>query len=142
MEHKKNLLLFSKASSASKEKPTPPFVADTSTAPADPVVLYNRVSAQGDVVRDLKAKKASKEDIDAAVKQLLALKAEYREKTGQEYKPGSHPAAAASVPSVPFNLETSSMLDSTTLYDKVAEQGDMVRKLKAERAPKVSVQKT
>ncbi|KYO43573.1 bifunctional glutamate/proline--tRNA ligase isoform X2 [Alligator mississippiensis] len=127
------------ASSASKEKPTPPFVADTSTAPADPVVLYNRVSAQGDVVRDLKAKKASKEDIDAAVKQLLALKAEYREKTGQEYKPGSHPAAAASVPSVPFNLETSSMLDSTTLYDKVAEQGDMVRKLKAERAPKDQV---
>ncbi|XP_006022406.1 bifunctional glutamate/proline--tRNA ligase isoform X4 [Alligator sinensis] len=127
------------ASSASKEKPTPPFVADTSTAPADPVVLYNRVSAQGDVVRDLKAKKASKEDIDAAVKQLLALKAEYREKTGQEYKPGSHPAAAASVPSVPSNLETSSMLDSTTLYDKVAEQGDMVRKLKAERAPKDKV---
>ncbi|XP_019405035.1 PREDICTED: bifunctional glutamate/proline--tRNA ligase isoform X2 [Crocodylus porosus] len=124
------------ASSASKEKPTPPLVANTSTAPEDPVVLYSRVSAQGDVVRDLKAKKASKDDIDAAVKQLLALKAEYKEKTGQEYKPGSHPAAAVSVPSVASNLETSSMLDSTTLYDKVAEQGDLVRKLKAERAPK------
>ncbi|XP_019405038.1 PREDICTED: bifunctional glutamate/proline--tRNA ligase isoform X5 [Crocodylus porosus] len=127
------------ASSASKEKPTPPLVANTSTAPEDPVVLYSRVSAQGDVVRDLKAKKASKDDIDAAVKQLLALKAEYKEKTGQEYKPGSHPAAAVSVPSVASNLETSSMLDSTTLYDKVAEQGDLVRKLKAERAPKDKV---
>uniref|UniRef100_A0A7M4DZW3 Bifunctional glutamate/proline--tRNA ligase n=1 Tax=Crocodylus porosus TaxID=8502 RepID=A0A7M4DZW3_CROPO len=126
-----------KAETAKKEeKPTPPLVANTSTAPEDPVVLYSRVSAQGDVVRDLKAKKASKDDIDAAVKQLLALKAEYKEKTGQEYKPGSHPAAAVSVPSVASNLETSSMLDSTTLYDKVAEQGDLVRKLKAERAPK------
>ena len=45
------------------------------------MVLYNRVAAQGDVVRELKAKKATKEDIDAAVKQLLALKAEYKEKT-------------------------------------------------------------
>uniref|UniRef100_A0A7M4E023 Bifunctional glutamate/proline--tRNA ligase n=1 Tax=Crocodylus porosus TaxID=8502 RepID=A0A7M4E023_CROPO len=129
-----------KAETAKKEeKPTPPLVANTSTAPEDPVVLYSRVSAQGDVVRDLKAKKASKDDIDAAVKQLLALKAEYKEKTGQEYKPGSHPAAAVSVPSVASNLETSSMLDSTTLYDKVAEQGDLVRKLKAERAPKDKV---
>ena len=57
------------------------------------MVLYNRVAAQGDVVRELKAKKATKEDIDAAVKQLLALKAEYKEKTGQEYKPGNPPAA-------------------------------------------------
>ncbi|NWU03890.1 SYEP ligase, partial [Urocynchramus pylzowi] len=53
------------------------------------LIIYNKVAAQGDVVRDLKAKKAAKEDIDKAVKQLLALKAEYKEKTGQEYKPGN-----------------------------------------------------
>ncbi|NXV31645.1 SYEP ligase, partial [Rissa tridactyla] len=80
------------ASSAVKGK-SAPLVADTST-PASAVseghlVLYNRVAAQGDIVRHLKAKKASKEDIDKAVKELLALKAEYKEKTGQEYKPGN-----------------------------------------------------
>uniref|UniRef100_A0A8C3HG23 Bifunctional glutamate/proline--tRNA ligase n=1 Tax=Chrysemys picta bellii TaxID=8478 RepID=A0A8C3HG23_CHRPI len=102
----------------------------------DPLVFYNRVSAQGDVVRDLKGKKAAKEDIDTAVKQLLALKVEYKEKTGQEYKPGNPPAAAVAVPNVSSTPQTSSNLDSKALYHKVAEQGEVVRKLKAEKASK------
>ncbi|NXA35471.1 SYEP ligase, partial [Eudromia elegans] len=79
------------ASSAVKEKS---IQLDNTSTPSctsseSPLVIYNRVAAQGDAVRDLKAKKAAKEDIDKAVKQLLALKAEYKEKTGQEYKPGN-----------------------------------------------------
>uniref|UniRef100_A0A8C3HF71 Bifunctional glutamate/proline--tRNA ligase n=1 Tax=Chrysemys picta bellii TaxID=8478 RepID=A0A8C3HF71_CHRPI len=105
----------------------------------DPLVFYNRVSAQGDVVRDLKGKKAAKEDIDTAVKQLLALKVEYKEKTGQEYKPGNPPAAAVAVPNVSSTPQTSSNLDSKALYHKVAEQGEVVRKLKAEKASKDKV---
>nr|XP_060610227.1 bifunctional glutamate/proline--tRNA ligase isoform X2 [Anolis sagrei ordinatus] len=103
----------------------------------DSLALYNRVSAQGDVVRDLKSKKASKEDIDVAVKQLLALKAEYKEKTGQDYKPGMPPPVAA-VQIQPPKCEASSAptLDGKTLYDSVAEQGEVVRKLKAEKASK------
>nr|XP_006134182.1 bifunctional glutamate/proline--tRNA ligase-like [Pelodiscus sinensis] len=133
------------ASSASKGK-SAPLVANTSSpasaASEDPLVFYNRVVAQGDVVRDLKAKKASKEDIDAAVKQLLALKVDYKEKTGQEYKPGNPPAAAVAVSNVSSVSETSSILESKDLYDKVAEQGEVVRKLKAEKASKVCVLKT
>lgn len=94
------------------------------------------MAAQGDAVRDLKAQKAAKEDIDAAVKQLLALKAEYKEKTGQEYKPGDTPAAAA--PSVP-PASPAAVPGSQSLYEEVAAQGEVVRKLKAEKAPKVSV---
>ncbi|XP_051470475.1 bifunctional glutamate/proline--tRNA ligase isoform X4 [Apus apus] len=105
----------------------------TCTESEDHLVIYNRVSAQGDIVRDLKAKKAAKEDIDKAVKQLLALKAEYKEKTGQEYKPGKPPVPATQQSS---KLETSGTLDSKALYDKVAEQGEVVRKLKAKKAPK------
>ncbi|KAM6138760.1 LOW QUALITY PROTEIN: bifunctional glutamate/proline--tRNA ligase [Phoenicopterus ruber ruber] len=124
------------ASSAVKGK-SAPLVGDTSTPTCTVseghLVIYNRVSAQGDVVRDLKAKKAAKEDIDKAVKQLLALKAEYKEKTGQEYKPGNPPVPATEQSS---KLETSGTLDSKALYDKVAEQGEVVRKLKAEKAPK------
>uniref|UniRef100_A0A8C3HE18 Bifunctional glutamate/proline--tRNA ligase n=1 Tax=Chrysemys picta bellii TaxID=8478 RepID=A0A8C3HE18_CHRPI len=130
------------ASSTSKGKSVP-LVADTcipASAPSeDPLVFYNRVSAQGDVVRDLKGKKAAKEDIDTAVKQLLALKVEYKEKTGQEYKPGNPPAAAVAVPNVSSTPQTSSNLDSKALYHKVAEQGEVVRKLKAEKASKDKV---
>uniref|UniRef100_A0A8B9G0M4 Bifunctional glutamate/proline--tRNA ligase n=1 Tax=Amazona collaria TaxID=241587 RepID=A0A8B9G0M4_9PSIT len=124
------------AGSAAKRKSTPP-VGDTSaptcTVSEGHLAIYNRVSAQGDVVRDLKAKKAAKEDIDKAVKQLLALKAEYKEKTGQEYKPGNPPVSVTEQSS---KLESSGTVDSKALYDKVAEQGEVVRKLKAEKAPK------
>uniref|UniRef100_A0A8C3R2X0 Bifunctional glutamate/proline--tRNA ligase n=1 Tax=Cyanoderma ruficeps TaxID=181631 RepID=A0A8C3R2X0_9PASS len=127
------------ASSAVKGKSAP--VVGHASAPACTVseghlVIYNKVAAQGDVVRDLKAKKAAKEDIDKAVKQLLALKAEYKEKTGQEYKPGNPPVSGTAQSS---KLETSGTLDSKALYDKVAEQGEVVRKLKAEKASKEQI---
>lgn len=111
--------------------------APACAASEDHLVIYNKVAAQGDVVRDLKAKKAAKEDIDKAVKQLLALKAEYKEKTGQEYKPGNPPVSGTAQSS---KLETSGGLDSKALYDKVAEQGEVVRKLKAEKASKVMIE--
>uniref|UniRef100_G3U148 Bifunctional glutamate/proline--tRNA ligase n=1 Tax=Loxodonta africana TaxID=9785 RepID=G3U148_LOXAF len=120
---------------ACKEKPAPSLNSPCAT-PEDSVVLYSRVADQGDVVRELKAKKAAKEDIDAAVKQLLALKAEYKEKTGQEYKPGNPPAAAAENVS---SKSPGSVLDGKSLYDEVAAQGEVVRKLKAEKAPKAKV---
>ncbi|XP_062427785.1 bifunctional glutamate/proline--tRNA ligase isoform X4 [Rhea pennata] len=112
--------------------------ASDCTASEGPLVIYNRVAAQGDIVRDLKAKKAAKEDIDNAVKLLLALKAEYKEKTGQEYKPGNPPASIAER-SVSSKPDISSLADSKALYDKVAAQGEVVRKLKAEKASKEQI---
>ncbi|XP_030800484.1 bifunctional glutamate/proline--tRNA ligase isoform X4 [Camarhynchus parvulus] len=128
------------AGSAVKGK-SAPVVGHTSTpacaeSSEGHLIIYNKVAAQGDLVRDLKAKKAAKEDIDKAVKQLLALKAEYKEKTGQEYKPGNPPVSGTAQSSKP---ETSGTLDSKALYDKVAEQGEVVRKLKAEKASKEQI---
>uniref|UniRef100_A0A8C5TQN1 Bifunctional glutamate/proline--tRNA ligase n=1 Tax=Malurus cyaneus samueli TaxID=2593467 RepID=A0A8C5TQN1_9PASS len=127
------------ASSAVKGKSAPLVghaSTPTCTVSEDHLIIYNKVAAQGDVVRDLKAKKAAKEDIDKAVKQLLALKAEYKEKTGQEYKPGNPPVSGTAQSS---KLETSGTVDSKALYDKVAEQGEVVRKLKAEKASKEQI---
>lgn len=59
--------------------------------PVTPLELYNQLTAQGDKVRALKSEKASKDEIDAAVKLLLSLKVEYKTVTGQEYKAGSPP---------------------------------------------------
>ncbi|NP_001121346.1 glutamyl-prolyl-tRNA synthetase 1 S homeolog [Xenopus laevis] len=128
----------SKSEATKKEaQPKSKGKAQVSAAPLaspeeDPVALYNKVYAQGDLVRDLKAKKAAKAEVDEAVKLLLSLKAQYKEVTGQEYKPGSAPVQKpASSPAA-----TSS---NTALYDKVSEQGEAVRKLKAEKAPKDKV---
>ncbi|XP_030051877.1 bifunctional glutamate/proline--tRNA ligase isoform X2 [Microcaecilia unicolor] len=129
-----------KAETAKKEEASAVAKDASSLSPTaverDSCDLYSRVAAQGDLVRELKAKKAAKTDIDAAVKLLLLLKAEYKETTGQEYKLGN---PVAPVPKASTKLEPHSSRDSIALYDKVAEQGELVRKLKTEKAPKEQV---
>lgn len=73
----------------------------------------------------------NQDQIEVAVKQLLALKAEFKKLTGQDYKPGMAPP-----PSVPPASATSSSTPSG-LYERVAQQGENVRRLKSEKAPKV-----
>lgn len=47
--------------------------------------LTQKVNAQGELVRQLKSKNAPKAEIDAAVKTLLDLKAEYKKVTGTDF---------------------------------------------------------
>ncbi|XP_029951809.1 bifunctional glutamate/proline--tRNA ligase isoform X2 [Salarias fasciatus] len=101
----------------------PPSPSESASCP------YTRVTEQGDLVRRLKAENAPKEQVDAAVKQLLALKAEYKQATGLDYKPGTAPPQKEPQPAVA----------STDLYNTVAQQGELVRKLKVEKAPKDQV---
>ncbi|XP_053293504.1 bifunctional glutamate/proline--tRNA ligase isoform X3 [Pleuronectes platessa] len=111
--------------------PTPPISSSDPTS-----CPFTRVTQQGELVRKLKAEQAPKDQVDAAVKQLLALKAEYKQLTGQDYKPGAAPVqkTPAPVPSSPSPAPA-----ATGIHEKVAEQGEMVRKLKTEKAPKDQV---
>lgn len=79
------------------------------------------------------------DQVDAAVKQLLALKAEYKQITGQEYKPGAAPAQKTAAPAPVQNSPSPAPAAgaATGLYERVAQQGELVRKLKTEKAPKV-----
>ncbi len=78
------------------------------------------------------------DQIDVAVKQLLALKAEFKKLTGQDYKPGmAPPTPASSAPSPATTTTSSSSPSPSGLYERVAQQGEVVRKLKSEKAPKV-----
>lgn len=122
----------------------PPTASPPQSAPSSdssPAAIYGHVSDQGELVRKLKSEKAPKDQVDAAVKQLLTLKAEYKQVTGQEYKPGVPPAGAApSAPAQPA-ATTPAVSDSSdsspkAIYDRVSQQGDLVRKLKTEKAPK------
>ncbi|KAF3833094.1 hypothetical protein F7725_026759 [Dissostichus mawsoni] len=111
-----------------------PGMAPPTSAAALPTTATNsasscpltRVNQQGELVRKLKAEKASKDQIDAAVKQLLALKAEFKQLTGQDYKPGMAPPSPAPSP-------------ATTPSFPFLGRGEVVRKLKSEKAPKDQV---
>ncbi|XP_043917515.1 bifunctional glutamate/proline--tRNA ligase isoform X9 [Protopterus annectens] len=116
----------------------PPALAEPPTLTSD-VDLYNKVTEQGDRVRKLKAEKAAKEEVDKAVKQLLSLKSEYKEKTGQEYKPGTPPTPASQTLTPAVQADSGTHLsdaEATALFNKITTQGDEVRKLKSEKAPK------
>lgn len=78
------------------------------------------------------------DQVDAAVKQLLALKAEYKQQTGQDYKPGSQaPASPAPVQTQASSASAQCSSSPQALFSQVAQQGELVRKLKSEKAPKV-----
>ncbi|CAH1794306.1 unnamed protein product [Owenia fusiformis] len=91
-------------------------------------VLNDKINAQGNKVRELKGAKACKDEIDAAVKDLLALKDEYKKATGNDWKPGKHVAATSM--SAPSNG------DVMELNNKIITQGNQVRELKSAKASK------
>jgi len=62
----------------------------------------------------------------------LAVKAEFKQLTGQDYKPGMAPPTSS--PPQPAPSPDSS---PAAIYGLVTEQGEVVRKLKAEKASKV-----
>ena len=112
-----------------------PAVADSPSAALD-----EKITKQGDLIRDLKAKKASKDDITKEVQTLLALKTEYKTLTGQEWKPSAVPAGAQA-PVVPVASKSAASSPGADLSDKIAKQGDLVRDLKAKKASKDEVTK-
>lgn len=67
------------------------------------------------------------------MKQLLALKVEFKKMTGQDYKPGMAPPT----PAPAATAAAASSSSPSGLYERVAQQGENVRKLKSEKAPKV-----
>ena len=93
--------------------------------------LLSQIADQGDKVRKIKADKAPKAEVDAAVKILLELKAEYKKVSGKDWTPGAQSSAtAAAITTTPY------VAANDDISTQITEQGDKVRKLKAEKAPK------
>lgn len=93
--------------------------------------LNDNIKTQGNVVRDLKAKKAAKSEIDLAVKTLLSLKGDFKALTGVEWKPET---AAQPTPSV-----ANQGAQNNSLHDRIVAQGEKVRYLKSKKAAKASI---
>uniref|UniRef100_A0A336L852 Bifunctional glutamate/proline--tRNA ligase n=1 Tax=Culicoides sonorensis TaxID=179676 RepID=A0A336L852_CULSO len=97
-----------------------------------------KIVTQGNLVRDLKAKKAAKPEIDTAVKTLLELKAQFKTATGQDWKPGQTPAPVTQKEPSP-QAKTTSNSDEASILDKITEQGNTVRDLKSKKASKPEI---
>ncbi|KAG9477484.1 hypothetical protein GDO78_002725 [Eleutherodactylus coqui] len=102
----------------------------------DSTSLYNRVAKQGELVHKHKSEKAPKDKVDEAVKALLSLKGEYKERSGQEYKPGQPPPAEQPLKAQESGLQSS---EAEQLFNKVSRKGDEVRRQKSEKAAKDKV---
>ena len=118
-----------KPGSAPTATKSPPPVSGGSTAD-----INSAITAQGDLVRKLKTDKASKADIDEAVKKLLALKASYKTATGQDWKPGAAPPQPKAASPAAGGGESAGDINTS-----IVAQGDAVRKLKADKAAKADI---
>ncbi|CAH2002238.1 unnamed protein product [Acanthoscelides obtectus] len=118
---------------------TPASTADpVSTSGENENDLLQKIAEHGEKVRDLKTKKADKSAIDQEVKTLLQLKADFKNLTGKEWKPGMKPETASqqTAPKIevsPPPADTSmgagdGVKDALTA--KITEQGNLVRDLK------------
>ncbi|XP_057662757.1 bifunctional glutamate/proline--tRNA ligase [Diorhabda carinulata] len=111
-------------------KPTSPSQVKQENKSVDENSLLLQIAGQGDKVRDLKAKKVDKTVIDNEVKILLSLKKDYKSLTGTDWKPGV-------VATTPVSNNTS--LDENKLLLDISSQGDIVRKLKSNKADKSQI---
>jgi len=105
-------------------------------APADNpgAEVDEKIKAQGDAVRKLKAAKADKAEIDAAVKQLLQLKSEFKAATGNDWKPAAAPAAEKKP-----EVKAEAAGPGAEIDEKIKAQGDAVRNLKTAKADKAEI---
>ena len=102
--------------------------------------LLEQIAEQGNAVRNLKSQKAGKDVIKGAVDKLLALKKQYKDLTGQDPPPGGKPAAKPAENSVPATKPAPAASgDADKILEQIAEQGNLVRNLKAEKAGKDKV---
>ena len=129
----KNQAVAAKHDAVSKET-----AKSLSSAASDPQVSIALAEIQraGENVRKLKADKAAKELIDAAVKLLLEWKAKYKALTGTEWKASTSAPSAPAVSTQPAAAAISDGKKGADLSGSIKECGDQIRKLKDSKAPK------
>merc|ERR1711911_243854 len=99
------------------------------------MAIWEKVTAQGNKIRELKSKKAGKEEIMKEVELLKSLKAEYKSATGSEYDANKKPAGGAPAQAAAAAPASGDL----AIWEKVTAQGNKIRDLKSKKAAKVSV---
>jgi len=89
--------------------------------------VEEKIKEQGDLVRKLKSQKADKDEIKKEVAKLLSLKEEL----------GDVPAVKAVAPKMPASSPAAEA--NPELAEKIRQQGDLVRKMKADKVDKEQI---
>ncbi len=98
--------------------------------------LYSKISAQESRLAELKEpKKGGRESVDSQAKILLELKKEYKEATGIEYQPRSNKTQSEIQLGVPSGGNAMEQ-KGREIHEKIVEQGNKIRKLKADKCSK------
>lgn len=123
-----------------KKKPAggAPAAPASASVSSGALAAWEATTAQGNAVRDLKSKKASKDEIMAAVGKLKELKESFKKVAGSDYDANKKPAGGSSA-AAPVPAAASAASPHMDLWKQTVEQGDKVRKLKAEKASKDDV---
>lgn len=127
-----------KSATGQEWKPSP--VTASSTNSADSIL--SKIAVQGEKIRQLKADKAEKAVITEAVGVLLKLKDEYKNITGQDWKPPAVKKETLSSTTIEKPVASSNNQSSSVESDlskKVQAQADKVRELKSAKADKAIV---
>ena len=90
----------------------------TSTDESSLSDLVEKINSQGNHVRELKASKADKDLVKAAVDELLALKANYKSITGNEYGKESKTEESKAVAERPSEVKVASSIKSPVKENK------------------------
>ncbi|XP_014254259.1 bifunctional glutamate/proline--tRNA ligase [Cimex lectularius] len=117
---------------------------DSSSAVASNQVeeLTKKVKEQGDVVRELKAKKSPKSEIDAAVSKLLSLKGEYKQLTGNDFPVEARQTKSANKEKNEPKIQPSlASVESEQLNEKITQVGNKIREMKSAKASKEDITK-
>ncbi|GAB1609594.1 bifunctional glutamate/proline--tRNA ligase-like [Argonauta hians] len=123
------------APAGGESKKTATTAAATVTDPAV-AEINQKITDQGNKIRQLKADKAAKEEITAQVNILLSLKAEYKTATGTDWKPGAAPAGGESKKTATTAAATVTDPAVAEINQKITDQGNKIRQLKADKAAK------
>lgn len=113
--------------------------AVSSTGPSNSAAdLNEKIRAQGEKVRKMKAEKISKQALEPEIRELLQLKAQFKANTGSEWKPETGSASSKEQNTSTADAASSATTQSSasTLSAKVQAQGDKVRSLKAAKVTK------
>ena len=137
---------FKKATGSEYDANKKPIQANSSpsvsAATSDDLVLWEKATAVGTKIREMKGAKAPKDEVMKQVEILKSLKADYKAKTGSDYdankKPVGNATAPPAVTSTPVQASITSSGD-LSLWEKVTEQGNSIRKMKSEKAAKDAI---
>ena len=113
--------------------------------------IHDKIVSQGNAVRTLKSNKASKEEVTSAVNILLALKKDFKEASGADWKPdiditkflkkNDSQSQKSPEKEIQSPAQKSSGTDSgMNMHLKIVDQGNLVRKLKSDKAGKDAIQ--